>query len=169
MPDTDTLFADLEKLVVEEPAEKAAPKRAARSSSGSTSPKQAPFEKRLFQFFTMVALVMSATLDPYCGGIVQQRAQALAKSWNDLATQDKNVRQALEWLLDGGAYGSAVLTTAMTVLPILRHHGMLPGALADVLGSYGQTAPSANGHAPGDGAVSSDSQDGMDILTDAGS
>jgi len=178
MPDEtpESPFAELEKLVADEAEGRSAPKRQTARSATDRGVKQAPFEKRLYQFFTMVALVVSAILDPYCGGIVQARAQVLAKAWNDLATQDKNVRQALEWLLSGGNYGTAILMTALTIIPILKHHGMLPENLLpeNILSIFGGNGQAPSGGQPNPPYTSAPSggvmtEEEMETLADAGS
>ena len=101
------------------------------SSTRRTTTRTPPLEKRLSQTFTMIAVTVSA-FDPVCGGAVAERAQDLAGAWNRLAQQDPRVKKALESLMSGGAYGEALFMTGLTLLPILRHHGLLPENLSEV-------------------------------------
>lgn len=128
-------FDALTKLAQEQaeaPPPRQASPRPARKEQAPRPPSRGPLERRLFQFFTMVSLVVSAVLDPQCGAVIQKRATILAKAWAELAAQDANVRKALEWLLTSGNYGQVIMVTGMTVVPILRHHNLIPGKLADV-------------------------------------
>lgn len=107
--------------------------RGERKGTGGAPVSRGPLERRLFQFFTMVSMVVSAVLDPTCGAVIQTRATILAKAWAELAAQDANVKKALEWLLTSGNYGQVIMVTGMTVLPILRHHNLIPGSLSEVV------------------------------------
>lgn len=96
----------------------------------------ASLEKRLTQTFTTIAVLVSA-FDPVCGATVNERASDLAGAWARLAAQDPRVRKALEALMSGGAYGEALFMTALTIIPILRHHGLLA---FDIGGMFGEPA-----------------------------
>lgn len=138
-PKGDDAFAALAATVAEdgkaqgsEGQKKADTKASPRQASSGRS---APLEKRLSQTFSTIAVITSA-FDPVCGAAVQDRAEDLAGAWNRLAQQNPRVKAAIESLLEGGAYGEALFVTAVTLIPILRHHHLLPENLGGIVGTF---------------------------------
>jgi hypothetical protein len=151
-PKGDDAFAALAATVDDgkarngEGQEKGERKASPRQASSTRTP---PLEKRLSQTFSTIAVIVSA-FDPTCGSSIQDRADDLAGAWNRLAQQNPRVKAAIESLLEGGAYGEALFVTAVTVIPILKHHGLLPGNLSvfvngtfedDANPDFGETPP----------------------------
>lgn len=66
-------------------------------------------------------------LDPFDGTVVLENAGQLARALDDAAKQNEGLRRTLE-LLTSGSGGAAGIALALIpiVLPIARHHGLLP-------------------------------------------
>jgi len=90
---------------------------------------QAPLEQALTSNLAGIGLVVYA-LDQYDGTVIMQGAPRLAQSLVGVAEQNPNVRKALESLVTAGAWSGVVMAAAGIAIPILGHHGYLPGNLA---------------------------------------
>jgi len=99
------------------------------------SPKLRKIHDGLVQLFTLAGLGVGMFVDDYDGQVVVLNADRNARAWTDLAAQSPMVCSALEALLMGSAWGAAIGTTAMTALPILvRHQVLPPDAMAVAIG-----------------------------------
>jgi hypothetical protein len=116
---------------------------------GSTPPPKPPrrrpaaasLEGKLKDFFAGISIMIAATGDHHCAGIIADQTDLLAASYTRLAERNDRVRAFLEALTAGGAYGEAVAVTLATALPIAAHH--VP-AVRDRLAAFpfmGMTAP----------------------------
>ena len=95
----------------------------------------------LTQLFTLAGLGTSLWVDQWDGEVLVLNAERLARSWADLAQQSPTVRRALEALLMGSAWGSAIGTTAMVAVPILARHGVIPPESVQVAAGQGVRMP----------------------------
>lgn len=114
--------------VHETPPADTAPKGSRGGRPAGYSPKAAGLRQvraGLVSLFTMTGVGLSM-LDPFDGQVVALNAERLADAWTQLAEQDARVRRALEAMLAGSAWGTAITTTAMVALPIAAHHRLAP-------------------------------------------
>jgi len=108
---------------------------AAEQPAARRSPKLRKIHDGLVQLFTLAGLGVGMFVDDYDGQVVVLNADRNARAWTDLAAQSPMVCSALEALLMGSAWGAAIGTTAMTALPILvRHQVLPPDAMAVAIG-----------------------------------
>jgi hypothetical protein len=94
-------------------------------SKRAANPRRASLEARLSEGFGSIGVLVSM-FDPVCGTTLVENAPKLAEAWDEAAKNNPQVRKVLEGLMTGGTMGGAIFVTAMTLLPILQHHGMLP-------------------------------------------
>lgn len=90
--------------------------------------RRAPLQKKLEEFFGTPALAYSFMGDQYGAELLAQRTPAMAEAWYDLSTKNAGVRRVLERLVEGGAWGAVVLSTASVLVPLAQHHGLIPGS-----------------------------------------
>ena len=117
----------------------AASSPAAQEPAAGETPRRTPklrkIQDGLTQLFTLAGLGVGMFVDDYDGQVVVLNAERNARAWTDLAAQSPTVCKALEALLMGSAWGTAIGTTAMTALPILvRHQVLPPEAMAAAIG-----------------------------------
>lgn len=109
------------------------PKSAGKSSSRPTGTRTAPLERRLAQSFTSIGVLVIALGDNVCGTAVVENAQMNAANVKELCDQNPKVRAAVEKMMEGGMYGKVFFGFAVTLLPVLRHHNLLPFAVGNAL------------------------------------
>lgn len=68
--------------------------------------------------------------DQYDGQIIIAGSDRLASSLVDVAETNPKVRKGLEAFTTGGAWAGVAMAAAAIAIPILAHHGMLPGSFA---------------------------------------
>lgn len=102
-------------------------------------------ERKLEDFFTYFSLPFAAVGDIYCAEVIAAGAPQLAEAWAALAKENANVKRVLDKMMQGGAWGGVVVSTAAVVIPIAGHHGLLPASL--------QFFASGDGQHPGEGAA----------------
>jgi hypothetical protein len=127
-------------------ARKRSPRAAAAPAAGPEQADRRPASIRkiqdgLVQLFTLAGLGTSMFVDDFDGQVVVLNAERLARAWADLAQQSPTVRKALEALLMGSAWGSAIGTTAMVALPILVRHGIAPPEVLALAAGQGVQLP----------------------------
>jgi hypothetical protein len=135
------------------PRKNAATAGAAELAAGADAPDRRPVSIRkiqdgLTQLFVLAGLATSVWVDEWDGQVLVLNAERNARAWADLAAQSPTVRKALEGLLVGSAWGTAIGTTAMTLLPILAHHGVVPLDTLAMAAGQGVKLPDAAGAAP---------------------
>jgi hypothetical protein len=102
----------------------------------------------LTQLFVLLGLAGSVWVDEWSGQVIVLNAERNARAWADLAAQSPTVRKALEGLLVGSAWGTAIGTTAMTAVPILARYGVLPLDTLAMAAGQGVKLPDAPDQAP---------------------
>jgi hypothetical protein len=120
--------------------------RAAAPAAQAEQPDRRPagirkIQDGLVQLFTIAGLGTSMFVDEFDGQVVALNAERLARAWADLAQQSPTVRRALEALLMGSAWGSAIGTTAMVAVPILVRHGIAPPEVLGLAAGQGVQLP----------------------------
>jgi hypothetical protein len=95
----------------------------------------------LVQLFTIAGLGTSMFVDDFDGQVIALNADRLARAWADLAQQSPAVRRALEALLMGSAWGSAIGTTAMVAIPVMVRHGIAPPEVMAMASGQGVKVP----------------------------
>lgn len=81
----------------------------------------------LARTYTIVGMGLSPVL-PKVGNAFVIQAEACAQSWADVADQNDNVRRAILWLIEGGAW-SAVLMAHLPILIAAVPEDRLPSLL----------------------------------------
>jgi hypothetical protein len=95
----------------------------------------------LVQLFTIAGLGTSMFVDDFDGQVIALNSERLARAWADLAAQSPAVRRALEALLTGSAWGSAIGTTAMVAIPIMVRHQIAPPEVMAMAAGQGVKVP----------------------------
>lgn len=103
----------------------------------SATPKQPSLESRLVEFFGkanetddgffyydgIAGLVSLAHQGD--GMLIAAHGPNMAKAWSDLADESPKVRQVLEMLMTGGAWGGVLMAMTPVVMGIMANHGIL--------------------------------------------
>lgn len=87
-----------------------------------------PFENSLRELFDAVAGGVKLA-DSFSGQVIENQAEELAYGYARLAKEDPKVKAFFEKLVTGSAYSAVVIPTAVTVIPILWHFGLMPAKL----------------------------------------
>lgn len=97
---------------------------------GSVSQKTVDkIEDSINEFLALPALYFAAIGDMQCSWILtgeNSPGRQWAASWAQLAKQSPAVRNALQKMMQGGAWGGVIASTFMVIIPIAAHHGALP-------------------------------------------
>lgn len=101
----------------------------------------AQIEKRLRELVEGAGELVEELGDPYCGYVLQKRAEPLAGAYARLASRNPTWRRMLSGLLTTSELAEALMLTAGTAFPILAHHGWVPEGIAGVF-MFGLTPPS---------------------------
>lgn len=96
------------------------------TSPPASTPRAGTLERRLLEFFGLIALLPSMLGDQFCSAHLIANAPTLAQVWARAADEHKWLKDALEKMLGASTLTAAVGTTVMTAYPILVHHGMAP-------------------------------------------
>lgn len=120
-------------------APKRPPRKRPPSSNGDNREPRPPtgtpqLERRLDDFFSMLALPFAAAGDQHCAGIIARGAPGMAEAWSALARDNAGVRRVLEQLLSGGAWGGVIVSTLAVALPVAAHHTSLPLSIPGLAG-----------------------------------
>lgn len=113
------------------------PKTTSRKPAG----RPIALEKELTELFGFVGLMVS-NFNQRDGEIIVQNAEALGKSWANLAKEDKRVKAFLDSLTTGSAWGQVIFVTGGMAFAIAQNHGVIgttTGEGLDGAGSYGAT------------------------------
>jgi hypothetical protein len=144
------------------PTRDRAPRKGRARSADRPAPATAPAEPDrrpvsirkihdgLVQLFTLGGLGASMFADDFSGQVVVLNAERLARAWSDLAAQNATVRKALEALLMGSAWGTAIGSTAMVAVPILARYGVLPPETLQLAAGQGVRLPTLGEPPPDD-------------------
>lgn len=137
----------LDSLPGTEPPRDTAPKQSpAQGKPGRPagySPKGAELTKirtGLVMTFTMLGMGISMA-DTYDGTVIATNAERLADAWTQVAEQNARVRKVLLTMLEGSAWGNAIMITAVVAIPISVHHGALPESMNDMARTIGADVP----------------------------
>lgn len=106
-------------------------------------PGKANLERRFAASLATIGLGVRM-LCPVCGDTFIAGTEEMARGWSGVAAENESVRQVMEALSGGGAWGMAVMSTLTVLIPMAGHHGLVPGRVASALGGHD--------HLPGDGA-----------------
>lgn len=87
-----------------------------------------PFENQLRDLFDTVAGGVKMA-DSFSGEVIGNQSEELAYGYAKLAKEDARVKVFFEKLVTGSAYSAVLLPTALTVIPILWHFGLVPGKI----------------------------------------
>jgi hypothetical protein len=87
--------------------------------------RKANLERQLVEFFTLVGMTVGF-FNEYDGLIITQRAEQLGHAWSNLCKQNKHVEGFVTSLLQTSAVGEVLMATAMTAIPIMMNHEMIP-------------------------------------------
>ena len=101
----------------------------------------------LVMMFTALGMGVSMA-DSFDGQVIATNAEKLADAWTQVAENNARVRKTLVMLLEGSAWGSAVMTTAMVTVPMLAHHGLAPDSMVDMSRTMGVEIPDVPGSRP---------------------
>lgn len=93
-------------------------------------PRAGSLEAKLLDLFGSVAFMVAATGDLYCAQIITSQAEDVARAWIKLANENAQVKKLLSRLVEGSAWGEAIVTTLVMALPIAAHHGLVPAGMA---------------------------------------
>lgn len=83
-------------------------------------------EDRLEELFAGIAVSLQVAGQGADAAIVAQQAEPMAAAWGDLARQNAKVKEILERIVSGGAWGAVFLATASVAIPIAQNHGWYP-------------------------------------------
>lgn len=67
--------------------------------------------------------------DEYDGQIIALNSAKVAHAYAQLAEDNERFRRLIEYAMTGGTVGAAIIATLGMALPILIHHGIVPGSL----------------------------------------
>lgn len=100
------------------------------SENGQPPPERKPPTTRLgrdlYNLVSDIGMGFMVAGDSYCGSILLDNAAQLATAWDNLAKRNARVKEVLEKLVSGGAYGEVLIATVGVALPIAQHHGIYP-------------------------------------------
>lgn len=96
----------------------------ARSAGGGTHGRS--LAPRLTTAFTGIGTAVYA-IDQTCGTSVLMGAESLGVALDHLAHENPSVRRVLEAMLTTSAWGEVMMAAASITIPILQHHGVMPG------------------------------------------
>lgn len=85
-----------------------------------------PFENQLRDLFDTAAGAVKLA-DSFSGEIIGNQAEELAYGYAKLAKEDPRIKAFFEKMVTGTAYSAVAIPTALTVIPILWHFGVMPG------------------------------------------
>lgn len=80
-----------------------------------------------------LALLVSLA-DQFDGLVLASNADRLANAWANLAAKNKTVDKILRGATGSMVYGEVIVATAMVILPICAHHGLLPESIGLLAG-----------------------------------
>lgn len=115
-------------------AKKAPPRSKATGPTGATAPPRSRpgrtpnLQKDLEDLLATPAIAYSFMGDEYAANLLATRTPAMAEAWYELAQKNPAVKRLLEGMVKGSAMGGVFLSTAAVVVPLLQHHGAIPGA-----------------------------------------
>lgn len=92
-------------------------------------PKKVELAGQLEAMIASIGVVVTALepSDPVCGTSILNGAESLAKNLETLAKQNPKIERALRAMLSTGAWSGVLLSAGTIALPILKHHGFIPG------------------------------------------
>lgn len=133
--------ADFERETGPETA-KPKPKASVRKPPASSSRRAANLgilEEKLTEHFIGLSMMVSV-FDDFDGAVIATNSPRLAAAYTKLAAENPKVKKALEGMMEASAWGEVVIATTMTVVPIMKHHGVnisipIPGRKDDVASS----------------------------------
>lgn len=106
--------------------DKAPKKDKAPKRSPGRPTKQAQMEESLNELFLGLAAPFAIVGDFHCATIITNGAPQLAKSWSELAQQNKVVKSFIESMMGGSAWMGVIMSTAAVTIPVMQHHGAYP-------------------------------------------
>lgn len=77
------------------------------------------------QLYSIGALV--AMFDQFDGVLIAQKSNRVASALTDVAATNPQIRRALERSLQVSGWGQVLMVVGEVALPIMAHHGLLPG------------------------------------------
>jgi hypothetical protein len=85
------------------------------------------FVEPLMGMYTMLGVAITP-FDSHCGPIVISQAEPCARSLDDLAEKNEQVRKALRSLTQASALGNVIMAHAPILIAVASHHmpGMMP-------------------------------------------
>lgn len=113
-------------------------KEGADAKPASLKTRKTNLEKELTTFFQTIGLMVSIIPGSKCmndGQIIMHNSEQLGKAWSHLAEQNKSVDKFLRNLMSASALGEVIMASAMTLIPILANHEILPSELAFMFGA----------------------------------
>src|ERR1700743_2557652 len=87
-----------------------------------------PYENQLKDLFDTIAGGVKLA-DSFSGEIIAKQSDELAYGYAKLAKEDPRVRMFFEKMVTGSAYSAVIVPTALTVIPIAWHFGLLPAKI----------------------------------------
>ena len=122
------------------PPRAAASDRAPRTTGG---PRKGSLESRLGEFLRFNSGMISF-INETDGSILYAHSDSLAKAYAKLAEENSRVKRVLEGLMEGGAWGAAVMATAMCALPIAANHNAIPPNVMEKIAPFVASTPPAD-------------------------
>lgn len=117
------------KAVKVEPPSGDAPKKRGRPKGTLNQASVKKIEDGLNEMLMMPALALQAAGDGQCAWVLVgdgSPGRQMTAAWANLAKQSAPVRKALTGMIQGGAIGGVVVSTATVFLLIGAHHGVWP-------------------------------------------
>jgi len=152
--DDDDFVKEIEALANESPPpkDKKEPKKDTRKATVTRLPSRKPLQPRIETLYVSLGM-MIVPIDQTCGMATAQNAPSIAAAWSNLADQNPRVKQALERILSGGAWGEVFMAHMPLLMVVLTHHKMLPPQMQNITVEQKEES---NGNA-GDGSAAATS------------
>lgn len=87
-----------------------------------------PYEAQIHELFDEIAGAVQL-VDSFSSQVISARSEELAYGYARLAKEDPRIRAFFAKALMGSAYSAVILPTALTLVPILWHFGLVPAKI----------------------------------------
>lgn len=122
------------------PKEPAAKKTPPKPTSKKPRGRPPEMEKQLGDFFMFIGTTVYA-FNPKDGEAIMNNSESLAQAWANLAREDKRVKEFIDRMTTGSAWGQVVFVTAALGIQIAANHGAIPSMPAVGAAMFGVEQP----------------------------
>lgn len=109
-----------------EPSGESSPWKTNSEGRRERSGRSLPYEVRLREFFAGLSGVAAIAGDGFTGAAIEAKSEELAYGYAKLAQADPRVKRVIQFLMEGSAWGEAIIPTVGLAIVVGWHYGMIP-------------------------------------------